>query len=503
VAIGIGLFLGLLLHLAINGQFSFVTKTSIVPGLVLIAVATGNGRSFVKDWAPFLSFLVLFDACRGYVFHVTKLFDRSVYMSYAIDLERLVLLGRVGPVWMQEKFGHFGDPTFLDRTLILVHSSHFLFFLLFGTVVWYWRRIEFEDFKLSVLLVMFLGILGYALVPTVPPWMASQEFGVLPEIHRIFNSLYNVGLPRLQDALDTNPIAAMPSLHVAFPALLTMIAFRTWGLAALPILAYLFIMLFSLLYGGEHYVVDEIAGLVLAAGVYALVYPLKLNDKLRRAFRHSPRFPGFRQVLSSPTKRSLLVSALVLFGAELLGQSALNDQTPWRPTTDFIFREMKPGNPQYHFALGSAAFEDGDLRTAQTELEHAVESSFTPRQSLSANLKLGHAAYQNEDFIVAIAAWTSAPEDSLELETGLLLAMAHYRSGASREGLALMTRLEARFPDDPVVSFERAATGLEFGVLGSTEVEETISGLLARNGSPRAIELAVRLDRLLQGLGKR
>jgi membrane-associated phospholipid phosphatase len=81
-----------------------------------------------------------------------------------------------------------------------------------------------------------------------------------------------------------NPVAAMPSLHTAYATLAA--GFFWWGkkwwqkalLACYPVA-----MGFALLYGGEHYVVDELAG-----AAYALVILAAWRLLRRRRLRTQP-----------------------------------------------------------------------------------------------------------------------------------------------------------------------------------------------------------------------
>jgi membrane-associated phospholipid phosphatase len=91
-----------------------------------------------------------------------------------------------------------------------------------------------------------------------------------------------VGLRMVGSALTlgqhlVNPVAAMPSLHVAFA---TLAAGFWWSRVRRPwrwlLPLYPLLMCFSLAYAGEHYVLDEVAG-----AAYALVI-LTIARWLRR-----------------------------------------------------------------------------------------------------------------------------------------------------------------------------------------------------------------------------
>jgi membrane-associated phospholipid phosphatase len=70
----------------------------------------------------------------------------------------------------------------------------------------------------------------------------------------------------------SNPVAAMPSLHAAFALLITLFLWKStrwWW--RVPLAAYPLAMGFTLMYFGEHYAVDILAGWLYAVGAYLLV----------------------------------------------------------------------------------------------------------------------------------------------------------------------------------------------------------------------------------------
>jgi membrane-associated phospholipid phosphatase len=70
----------------------------------------------------------------------------------------------------------------------------------------------------------------------------------------------------------SNPVAAMPSLHAAFTLLVALFLWRSarwWWRIALAL--YPLAMGFTLMYFGEHYAVDVLAGWLYAVAAYAAV----------------------------------------------------------------------------------------------------------------------------------------------------------------------------------------------------------------------------------------
>lgn len=119
-----------------------------------------------------------------------------------------------------------------------------------------------------------LTLVGYFARPTAPPWWASEREGrmgrsVRRVVDEVGNELRGKPRPGLDHNKGANPWAAMPSDHFASALMTAMVVFelnRRGGAAAS---AYALLLGVVLVYTGEHYVNDEIAGLLLALGVRA------------------------------------------------------------------------------------------------------------------------------------------------------------------------------------------------------------------------------------------
>jgi membrane-associated phospholipid phosphatase len=142
--------------------------------------------------------------------------------------------------------------------------------------------------------VFDVGCAVYFAVPTAPPWWSSQEGLTGEEVRRIMvevgEETWGSAWPRMYDTLGGNPWAAMPSLHFATSLAAALSLSEAgkvegaigWGYAAT--------LGFALVYLGEHYVTDLLAGAALVAVVRRgepLAEPLVLgvNSGLRRLER--------------------------------------------------------------------------------------------------------------------------------------------------------------------------------------------------------------------------
>jgi membrane-associated phospholipid phosphatase len=191
----------------------------------------------------------------------------------------------------------------LDLIAVAVHASHFAFFLLFGLILWHLRPAHFGHYRRGLLLVMAIGLVGYAGIPTVPPWLAFEQFHLLPFVAHTIVQVYTSFSGELYGTFDTNPVAAMPSLHAAFPVMCASVAWRAFGKrVGILIAAYAATMMLAVMYLGEHYAVDVFAG--IAVGLIAA-----------RAGRHAwtPSFSLARSLAVSGAAVALTFAILLAF----------------------------------------------------------------------------------------------------------------------------------------------------------------------------------------------
>ena len=116
----------------------------------------------------------------------------------------------------------------------------------------------------------FAAFIFYLLIPVEPPWLALPS--VVKIIDHTLPSYTDIpGIPvpaTVYHWVNPNKVAAMPSLHAAYPLLGFLFGLRLWGRRAWPILLYTVCVWVSIVYLGEHYVVDVIGGAIFALGAF-------------------------------------------------------------------------------------------------------------------------------------------------------------------------------------------------------------------------------------------
>lgn len=465
----VALYAATVLGLAVTGHFGFIWKTVVLPALLLVALLSGRFKSFVRDWGPFLGAVLLFDSLRGWVFATITRFDLAYYAGYVIRAERGLLGGRTLPTILQEALLG-AEPGPLEKALVVVHSSHFLVFLLFGLFLWLVRPVEFRRFQAGLLLVIGAGLLFYLAVPTVPPWMAYQEFALLPPIRHVANEIYNLNVPSLRAAFDVNPIAAMPSLHTALPTYLSLIALHHFGRRGLVMLVYAALVMLSITYLGEHYLLDVAAGALLAIAGYFVTHRLPAATGWLE-----PELPS---VVSNRALRvPVLLTLLLLVGTEAVGVWTMEWRESLAVTPAFIARELEGKSPMKSYYAGSIALERGDTRSAERELARAAYE--VPRRELrrAAAINWARAAFKNGRPGVTLTALGRVPErelppDALGLKARALQGMARYE-----EATQTLDHLHQRARRDPESAYQLALVGHDLHRLSPDALRATASSL--------------------------
>ncbi|WP_342761117.1 phosphatase PAP2 family protein [Cryptosporangium aurantiacum] len=228
---------------------------------------------FARDWTPIVLLLVAYDFSRGLADngvapHVTEMIHADEWLT-----------GVIPTVWAQE---HLYDPDqihWYDVLASFVYFSHFVVCLTIAAVLWFRSRPLWGAFMRRWFTLTAAGLVTYFVYPAAPPWWAHEHGYIVDEVVRMSGRGWEaIGLHGGTKLLSvgqsmSNPVAAMPSLHSAF-AMCAVAFFLTrvrkrW----IPLLlAYPVLMSLTLVYTGEHYIIDAIVGYVYVGVVFLLVW---------------------------------------------------------------------------------------------------------------------------------------------------------------------------------------------------------------------------------------
>src|SRR5205807_662956 len=140
--------------------------------------------------------------------------------------------------------------------------------------LWVSNRKQFREFMLGIVLISYAGFLSFLIYPTAPPWLASQ-MGFIPPVTKILNVVLQSfpnrdQIPTFYFFIKSNLVAAIPSMHAAYPTLMLLYGLKFFGKKGWVFLIYALSMWFTIVYLGEHYVIDILVGVIYCLVVFMI-----------------------------------------------------------------------------------------------------------------------------------------------------------------------------------------------------------------------------------------
>ena len=192
-------------------------------------------------------------------------------------MDRVIGCGEIPTIRLQRALGRPDEVRLHDTALSVVHWSWFFFPHGAIAYILFRHRDKFERSAVQMAAVFDLGAAVYFVLPTAPPWWAARDQR-LPPVRRIMTEagelFWGRAWGRLYDSLSGNQLAAMPSLHFGTSVMAAHVLSDAGRVPGTLGWTYALALGFSLVYLGEHYVVDLVAGLALAEGVRRAAPPM-------------------------------------------------------------------------------------------------------------------------------------------------------------------------------------------------------------------------------------
>ena len=208
-----------------------------------------------------------------------------MHFTPQIDVDKVLFFGHVPTEWLERNLyhtdivagfsgGHLAiavQPTvpvqWFEVVFDLTYLSHYLVSFILAGVLWVKSRARFQAYVRRFATLSALGFLTYVVFPAAPPWLAAQHGFLDPAVGRIGGRGFGwLHLHTVRNLIDTgtkttNLVAAVPSLHAGYAALVAITLWPTVPRWCRPFLAfYPVLMGLMLVATGEHYVVDILLG---------------------------------------------------------------------------------------------------------------------------------------------------------------------------------------------------------------------------------------------------
>jgi membrane-associated phospholipid phosphatase len=237
---------------------------------------------FAKDWVPFVTLFLSYEAMFGIVGTVA----RFNLHNGPLALEQTLFDGSIPTIVLQQLV----RLPALDYMGAFFYSLHFFAPTVFAFFLWRQSPKNYWKYTIALGICTYSALVTFLIYPVAPPWYAVNG------VTRILTSSVDqsLGLPvykTLFDFLSPNQFAAFPSMHSALPWLISLFALKIGKFKALPILILPFGVWFSAVYLGEHYVVDVLGGIAYATFAFIAVeniLPL-LSQKINFLKKHVPK----------------------------------------------------------------------------------------------------------------------------------------------------------------------------------------------------------------------
>jgi membrane-associated phospholipid phosphatase len=248
----------------------------LLGSLGLLDAYNPRTRLFLRTFLPFIATGAIYDSLRYYLAAGTA--DRiHVAGPYVLDRAWFGIAGHT----LNEVFDIHHWPI-ADLVAGFAYLIYVIEYLALATIAFFSGAVvRALSFARGFLLVNVMGFITYFIYPAAPPWYVAAH-GLGPVSARVapspgaaarFDGLLGTHLFADVYSRSIEVFGAIPSLHVAYPLIAAILAFRTRELrwARWPAAVYAAVMSFSAVYLQHHYVIDVLLGLAYAVIAVAAV----------------------------------------------------------------------------------------------------------------------------------------------------------------------------------------------------------------------------------------
>lgn len=246
------------------------------------ALAQERGRKFFRDFWPLFAFWLVYDRLR---LIQPFLLDR-VSVRWPYELERWAfgwiaggdLPAHAGREWLGAHLHTFAGSSF-SFALQFIYFSHL--FVLPMMLYYFWHRghsrpgdrLLFINHIRSFTALHFTGMFVYVVLPVAPPWWVSLHHFARPTTELIAQTKMTEAMDgaMVQGVIQSAAVwfAAVPSLHGAYPVLMLLLALKIRNrFVTSALILYTAAMFASTVLLNQHYIIDLVAGALLAFVCY-------------------------------------------------------------------------------------------------------------------------------------------------------------------------------------------------------------------------------------------
>ncbi len=237
---------------------------------ILAALILGRTKQFIKDWLPFLLLLFSYEYLRGLI----PMLSSAPHIFPMITVDKL-LFGFIPTIELQTILYNPNVTHWYDYLAVILYISHFVVPMIIAFLLWIYDRNYFKKYSWALLILSYMAFFTFIIFPAMPPWMAANK-GYIPPLNKIMDQVFlsfahPISVPSIYQFFGADLVAAVPSLHAAYPWLIFLFIFQKLRFLSMLLIPYVIGVWFAVVYLGEHYVIDVVAGITYASVAYSLI----------------------------------------------------------------------------------------------------------------------------------------------------------------------------------------------------------------------------------------
>lgn len=226
-------------------------------------------RKFVLGFLVFVVYWIIFD----YMKAIPNYTVSHVHIADLYNFEkRLFGINFNGNRLTPNEYWRINGNTTLDIIAGLFYICWIPVPLSFAAFLFFKNRREFLSFALTFLVVNLLGFVVYYTYPAAPPWYVHEHgFTFIPGTIgntgglAKFDAYFHVTIFKSIYAKGSNVFAAMPSLHSAYPIIVMYYGLKNrLGFINIVLAMVMIGIWLTAIYTSHHYILDVLAGIVIA-----------------------------------------------------------------------------------------------------------------------------------------------------------------------------------------------------------------------------------------------
>jgi membrane-associated phospholipid phosphatase len=271
-------------------------SVAVALGIFLVCAFIGkplrDWRRLAVDVACYCAMWYAYESTRGAADRGILGIKFPTQVQSVRNIDRFLFFGHDPNVVLQAHY--WRDPIqWYDKVASTTYNTHFFLAPIVMGVLWATNHRQFTRFLKRFATLLGAACVLFVVMPTAPPWMASKQYHIIGPITRNtgrgFSAMgFKAFTHGWKNSLDWgNAVAAMPSLHASF-ALIVPAFFLPWikpvWLKAVA-LVFPVVMLTSLVYLGEHWVIDGLVGWAIVGGSFWLWSHIEARQRNNKATR--------------------------------------------------------------------------------------------------------------------------------------------------------------------------------------------------------------------------